>query len=297
MINDNIRKLRAEKGMSQEELAVRLHVVRQTVSKWEKGLSVPDAQMVIEMADLLEVPVSRLLGTETADTGSQTGRAELTEELARLNGALAEKNRRETLMKEAGRKRGWILLLSFLCLFLCLAVDNPVFSAAGSGACVIAAVMILYRNLALMSRVTTEDMRLGVLRTVTVVNLGILTMCIITAILTAAGVLQFSPRSEKLITMLVIAAVMIFFGMISPKLPFTRHTGLRLPWTVQDEDTWNLAHRILGYISLPLALLYAGCSLTLADFEAVTLTAMALWIGIPAVFSLVFFRKKVKGKL
>lgn len=297
MINDNIRKLRAEKGMSQEELAVRLHVVRQTVSKWEKGLSVPDAQMVIEMADLLEVPVSRLLGTETADTGSQTGLTELTEELARLNGALAEKNRRETLMKEAGRKRGWILLLSFLCLFLCLAVDNPVFSAAGSGACVIAAVMILYRNLALMSRVTTEDMRLGVLRTVTVVNLGILTMCIITAILTAAGVLQFSPRSEKLITMLVIAAVMIFFGMISPKLPFTRHTGLRLPWTVQDEDTWNLAHRILGYISLPLALLYAGCSLTLADFEAVTLTAMALWIGIPAVFSLVFFRKKVKGKL
>lgn len=297
MINDNIRKLRAEKGMSQEELAVRLHVVRQTVSKWEKGLSVPDAQMVIEMADLLEVPVSRLLGTETADTGSQTGLTELTEELARLNGALAEKNRRETLMKEAGRKRGWILLLSFLCLFLCLAVDNPVFSAAGSGACVIAAVMILYRNLALMSRVTTEDMRLGVLRTVTVVNLGILTMCIITAILTAAGVLQFSPRHEKLITMLVIAAVMIFFGMISPKLPFTRHTGLRLPWTVQDEDTWNLAHRILGYISLPLALLYAGCSLTLADFEAVTLTAMALWIGIPAVFSLVFFRKKVKGKL
>lgn len=297
MINDNIRKLRAEKGMSQEELAVRLHVVRQTVSKWEKGLSVPDAQMVIEMADLLEVPVSRLLGTETADTGSQTGLTELTEELARLNGALAEKNRRETLMKEAGRKRGWILLLSFLCLFLCLAVDNPVFSAAGSGACVIAAVMILYRNLALMSRVTTEDMRLGVLRTVTVVNLGILTMCIITAILTAAGVLQFSPRHEKLITMLVIAAVMIFFGMISPKLPFTRHTGLRLPWTVQDEDTWNLAHRILGYISLPLALLYAGCSLTLADFEVVTLTAMALWIGIPAVFSLVFFRKKVKGKL
>lgn len=300
MINDNIRKLRAEKGMSQEELAVRLHVVRQTVSKWEKGLSVPDAQMVIEMADLLNVPVSRLLGTETADTGPQTGLTgltELTEELARLNGVLAEKNRREMLMKEAGRKRGWILLLSFLCLFLCLAVDNPVFSAAGSGACVIAAVVILYRNLALMSRVTTEDMRLGVLRTVTVVNLGILTMCIIAAILTAAGVLRFSPRHEKLITMLVIAAVMIFFGMISPKLPFTRHTGLRLPWTVQDEDTWNLAHRILGYISLPLALLYTGCSLTLADFEAVTLTAMALWIGIPAVFSLVFFRKKVKGTL
>ena len=65
MLQENIRKYRKEKNMSQEELAVRLHVVRQTVSKWENGLSVPDADILMQMAELLEVPVSKLLGAST----------------------------------------------------------------------------------------------------------------------------------------------------------------------------------------------------------------------------------------
>ena len=63
MIGDNIRALRRERGMSQEQLAVGLHVVRQTISKWEKGLSVPDADMLVQLAALLQVPVSQLLGS------------------------------------------------------------------------------------------------------------------------------------------------------------------------------------------------------------------------------------------
>ena len=50
MLNKNIKALRKAKGLSQEDLAIKLNVVRQTVSKWEKGLSVPDAGMVIQIA-------------------------------------------------------------------------------------------------------------------------------------------------------------------------------------------------------------------------------------------------------
>ena len=64
MINENIKHFRKTRGMSQEEMAVKLNVVRQTVSKWEKGLSVPDADVLIEMANLLDVSVSQLLGIE-----------------------------------------------------------------------------------------------------------------------------------------------------------------------------------------------------------------------------------------
>lgn len=56
MINDNIRKYRKEKGISQEEMAVRLHVVRQTVSKWETGKSVPDAEALIAMLLWIGIP-------------------------------------------------------------------------------------------------------------------------------------------------------------------------------------------------------------------------------------------------
>ena len=62
MLNENIKTLRKSKGLSQEELAVRLNVVRQTVSKWEQGLSVPDSDMLIAISEALETPVSALLG-------------------------------------------------------------------------------------------------------------------------------------------------------------------------------------------------------------------------------------------
>lgn len=62
MLSENIKQLRKARGMTQEALAERLNVVRQTVSKWEKGLSVPDSEMLIQLAEVLEVPVSVLLG-------------------------------------------------------------------------------------------------------------------------------------------------------------------------------------------------------------------------------------------
>ena len=67
MFSENLKTLRKQKGYTQDELAVRLNVVRQTVSKWEKGLSVPDAELVLRLAEILEVPVSTLLGAAIPD--------------------------------------------------------------------------------------------------------------------------------------------------------------------------------------------------------------------------------------
>lgn len=57
MLNENIKAIRKQRGLSQEELAIRLHVVRQTVSKWEKGLSVPDSDMLVKIAEVLKYPL------------------------------------------------------------------------------------------------------------------------------------------------------------------------------------------------------------------------------------------------
>ncbi len=81
MFGDQILAFRKAKGMTQEELAVKLHVVRQTVSKWEKGLSVPDAQMLTQLAKCLDVTVAQLL-----DVPPETsGQLNLAEELAKAN--------------------------------------------------------------------------------------------------------------------------------------------------------------------------------------------------------------------
>ena len=67
MLNENIKAIRKSKGLSQEELAIKLHVVRQTISKWEQGLSVPDSNMLISISEVLETPVSTLLGETIAE--------------------------------------------------------------------------------------------------------------------------------------------------------------------------------------------------------------------------------------
>ena len=91
MFGENLKTLRKQKGFSQEELATRLHVVRQTISKWEKNLSVPDVDTLIRLAEILEVSVSELLGAkiENGNTAS-----DVAEQLSRINEQLAIKNRR-----------------------------------------------------------------------------------------------------------------------------------------------------------------------------------------------------------
>lgn len=289
MIGEKIRKYRREKQISQEELAVKLHVVRQTVSKWEKGLSVPDADVLIHMAALFEVPVSELLGVEPDADRKLSGA------LAELNRQLAEKIRREKLLYRANRKRGLILSFSFLAMVAMLLAKNETLSILLTGMCVFAAVIVLYRNLSLLTSVTTDDLRSGVLRAATIFDMGVLAVGIVFALLTALDVISFPENGEKMLAMALVSCVMLFAGVISPKLPYSRHTGLRLPWTVQDEEVWNAAHRILGYISLPLALLYIACAWTVPDFELVTLFTMLLWIGIPGGISYAFYRKKMSS--
>lgn len=100
MLHDNIRTLRKQKGYSQETLAERLHIVRQTVSKWEKGISVPDAALLQTLADVLEVSVSDLLGENiSVDEASPQG-SEVAKQLAILNDHLADQSiRRKKIIR------------------------------------------------------------------------------------------------------------------------------------------------------------------------------------------------------
>ena len=92
MLNENIKAIRKSKGLSQEELAVKLNVVRQTISKWEKGLSVPDSDMLISISEILETPVSTLLGETVAVPEADDLKA-ISEKLEITNLQLAQRKR------------------------------------------------------------------------------------------------------------------------------------------------------------------------------------------------------------
>lgn len=109
MLDENIKQLRKAKGLSQEELAIKLNVVRQTVSKWENGLSVPDSSMLISLADEFGVSVSDLLGEAISESASDELRA-ISEKLEVINLQLS--NRHSSKVKTIR----WLLIS--LCAFM-----------------------------------------------------------------------------------------------------------------------------------------------------------------------------------
>ena len=94
MLSENIKNFRKEKGMSQEELANKLNVVRQTVSKWEQNLSVPDSEMLIKIAEIFGVSVSRLLGETVEESDTRTELEKISQRLENLNSLVAERNQK-----------------------------------------------------------------------------------------------------------------------------------------------------------------------------------------------------------
>lgn len=109
MLNENIKAIRKSKGLSQQELAIKLNVVRQTVSKWEQGLSVPDSDMLISISEILETPVSTLLGDTVVET-EVDGLKAVSEKLEVINLQLAKR-------KTTRRK-----IIHWLLISLCAAI-------------------------------------------------------------------------------------------------------------------------------------------------------------------------------
>ena len=103
MLSENIKAIRSAKGLSQQELAVKLDVVRQTVSKWEQGLSVPDSDLLIALSEALETPVSTLLGETIIETEADSLKA-ISEKLEVINLQLAK---RKTTRRKVIR---WLLI-------------------------------------------------------------------------------------------------------------------------------------------------------------------------------------------
>ncbi len=109
MLKENIKSLRKSKRLSQEELAIKLNVVRQTISKWEQGLSVPDAEMLIKISEVFDTPVSTLLGENISEAKVDDLKA-ISEKLEIINLQLSQrKNEKRKIIH-------WLLIL--LCVII-----------------------------------------------------------------------------------------------------------------------------------------------------------------------------------
>lgn len=125
MLKDNLKSVRKAKGLSQEELAIKLNVVRQTISKWEQGLSVPDAEMLISISEVFDTPVSTFLGENLSESKEDDLKV-ISEKLEIINLQLSQRK------KEKRKIIHWtlislciIIIIMFLSLIL---LNSPYFN-------------------------------------------------------------------------------------------------------------------------------------------------------------------------
>ena len=122
MLSENIKAIRKSKGLSQEELAIKLNVVRQTVSKWEQGLSVPDANMLISLSEALNTPVSVLLG-EVIEEPKVDDLKVISEKLEIINLQLALN--RNAKRKEAIAFFAFLAVAIIVIFVILIRIDSP----------------------------------------------------------------------------------------------------------------------------------------------------------------------------
>lgn len=137
MLNENIKISRKSKGLSQDELAIKLNVVRQTISKWERGLSVPDSEMLISLSEVLDIPVSKLLGENIEESKTNDLEA-ISQKLEVINIQLAKKKysnrkllRGLLILSCIGLSLVFIILLIINGEYLNWNYNNPELAAAG----------------------------------------------------------------------------------------------------------------------------------------------------------------------
>ncbi len=185
----------------------------------------------------------------------------------------------------------WMLLIfSLLGLLSAVFIPFPVLKLALLCALSAACLVILYRNMDSLTGYSEENPKNRTMKWITVFNGVLLLLCIGVVWLGENGYL--GNVSEEWLAVALVSVVMVVLGNLAPKIPFNRYTGLRLPWTVRDEDTWRLAHRILGYISFPLVFLYGALLLCGVEIGTATGVVIFSWIVIPGGISFLFYRRK-----
>lgn len=185
----------------------------------------------------------------------------------------------------------WMLLIfSLLGLLSAVFIPFPVLKLALLCALSAACLVILYRNMDSLTGYSEENPKNRTMKWITAFNGALLLLCMGAVWLGENGYL--GNVSEEWLAVALVSVVMVVLGNLAPKIPFNRYTGLRLPWTVRDEDTWRLAHRILGYISFPLVFLYGALLLSGVEIGSATGVVILSWIIIPGGISFLFYRRK-----
>lgn len=136
--------------------------------------------------------------------------------------------------------RMMISILSFATLGVCLLARNTWVSLVLIAVCLLIALALLGKNMSLLYNITDDNPNKKTIRLVTVFNAVYFLAVIIIVVLNVTGRIKLTDNSESMLVSVITSLVILILGNLCPKLPYSKYTGLRLPWTLADEATWML---------------------------------------------------------
>lgn len=172
-----------------------------------------------------------------------------------------------------------------------LIINNQVFSFAMIGLLILCSIFILGRHLSDFANISPDNPKVKTMRFINWFTIGFVILGVVISQIFEKQVL--THLQERWISLILVTLLMVVIGNFAPQLPFNRYIGLRLPWTVRDEETWILAHRVLGYVTFPLVVCFIVLNQFIALQTCIAATLLA-WIIIPGIISGVFFLKKYR---
>ncbi len=186
----------------------------------------------------------------------------------------------------------FFLAASILIILLSVFVRDNNTVEAIIGAIIIMVFIVIDIQAPKIARLSKDNPKIKTLRSVNRISISI---GILITIYVKLNVQEGKiPKGTKEILLVAgVSLFMMLFGNVAPKIPFNRYVGLRLPWTVSDEDTWRIAHKLVGYTSFPLAIIQFVLVFFL-EAESIVPVCVLLWVAIPGIYSGWFFYKKFK---
>lgn len=181
--------------------------------------------------------------------------------------------------------------VSILMLILGLTIPDSNKVSCIVGFIVVLTLIIFDINIHRIYKLSKDNPKVKTTKLITRTNMGLIILVAIS--ITLEPVTSISKENINMIMTLVLALYIMFFGNLAPKIPFNRYLGFRLPWTVRDEDTWRIAHKLLGYLSIPIGIIMIIASFYF-DMEQVVLCAVGLLVLIPGIYSGYFYYKKMR---
>lgn len=248
-----IAELRLELNLTQKELGEKLGVSYKAVSKWENGICLPDASLYNEICSIFGITKDELFSG----------------------------NRKE--INYQNKTKYILMLLCLISIVVCLVIPNLIsnylINASIIGIIFIIVLGYFTLNIHKLTNINKDNKKLKLVK---VSNYFIIVL--IPFFITSLSLLE-----EEFISLIIIILI-IASGVFFYDFPYNRYIGLRLPWTIRDESTWIKAHKIMGVISLPIAIITFICAIYL-DIELSLTIGVLSWILIPSLISGIHFYK------